>query len=58
MTDDELIELAYQANLPFWRDSEVPIHMNELRKFAELVVQSQSQSKRKVKNSKHLCGND
>jgi hypothetical protein len=56
MTDDELIELAYQANLPFWRDSEVPIHMNELRKFAELVVQSQS--KRKVKNSKHLCGND
>jgi hypothetical protein len=37
MTDDELIKLADKAGLPFWNDSGVPIHMNELRKFVELV---------------------
>lgn len=38
MSDDDIIELADKAKLPFWNNSGVPIHMNELRKFAELVI--------------------
>jgi len=37
MTDDDLIKLADKAGLPFWNDSGVPIHINELRKFVEFV---------------------
>ena len=54
MTDDDIIELAYKAGLPFWNDTGVPIHMNELRKFAELVLKH----KPKPKKQKDLCGND
>lgn len=53
MTDDEIIELAYQAGLPFWSDSGVPIHLNELRKFVELVLKHRRKPK-----SKDMCDND
>jgi hypothetical protein len=56
MTDDELIKLADKAGLPFWKDSNVPIHIHELRKFVELVVESKK--KPKAPNSKALCDND
>ena len=37
MTEDELIELAHQAKLPFWSNTGVPIHLNELKHFVQLV---------------------
>jgi uncharacterized membrane protein len=54
MTDDDIIELADKAKLPFWNNSGVPIHLNELRKFAELVLAH----KPKPKKQKDICDND
>lgn len=56
MTDDDIIEFAYQAGLPFWKDSGVPLHLNELRKFVELVLAHKE--KQRVRKTKDVCGND
>ena len=37
MTEDELIKLAHQAKLPFWSNTGIPIHLNELKRFVDLV---------------------
>lgn len=39
MTEDELIELAHKAKLPFWSNTGIPINLNELKRFAELIRQ-------------------
>lgn len=46
MTDDELIKLADKAGLPFWKDSNVPIHFHELRKFVEFVLKHKDKEKK------------
>jgi hypothetical protein len=55
MSEDDVIKLAEKAGLPFWNTTGVPIHLNELKKFARLVSDSK---KDKAPNSKALCDND
>ncbi len=40
MTQDEIIEMARQAKLPYYWDEDVPCHLEQLEAFAKLVAEA------------------
>jgi hypothetical protein len=38
MTQDEIIDMARQAKLPYYWDEDVPCHLEQLEAFAKLVA--------------------
>jgi hypothetical protein len=38
MTQDEVIDMARQAKLPYYWDEDVPCHLEQLKTFAKLVA--------------------